>query len=71
MCGAQIPSALASRLQRVREDEATVVQIGIEWATAQGQALLEGGAPGIHFYTLNRSHSTRDIFRNLHQLKTV
>ena len=41
------------------------VEVGIEHATRQCHALLEGGAPGIHFYTLNRSLSTRKILASL------
>jgi methylenetetrahydrofolate reductase (NADPH) len=66
MCGATIPPALRERLDAVRDDEPAVIAAGIEWATAQGRALLEGGAPGIHFYTLNRSLSTRMVYQNLH-----
>jgi methylenetetrahydrofolate reductase (NADH) len=61
MCGASIPSSLRSLLAGAGEDDAAVTSIGIEWARDQCRALLEGGAPGLHFYTLNRSHSTREI----------
>jgi methylenetetrahydrofolate reductase (NADPH) len=65
MCGARIPEALRERLERVRDDEQAVIRTGIDWATEQCRALLEGGAPGIHFYTLNRSLSTRMVYLNL------
>ncbi len=61
MCGARIPEALAARLGRHREDAAAVMATGIEHAIVQCRGLLEGGAPGIHFYTLNKSHATRSI----------
>ena len=61
MCGASIPASLRELLAGVRDDDAAVTAIGIEWARDQCRALLEGGAPGLHFYTLNRSHSTREI----------
>jgi methylenetetrahydrofolate reductase (NADPH) len=65
MCGASIPAALRARLDRVRDDEQAVISTGIEWATDQCRALLAGGAPGIHFYTLNRSLSSRMVYLNL------
>ncbi|MCC2668308.1 MAG: 5,10-methylenetetrahydrofolate reductase [Armatimonadetes bacterium] len=65
MCGTRIPEALRERLERVRDDEQAVISAGIEWATDQCRTLLEGGAPGIHFYTLNRSLSTRMVYLNL------
>jgi len=61
MCGATIPASLRDLLAGVRDDEDAVSAIGIEWARDQCRALLEGGAPGLHFYTLNRSRSTREI----------
>ncbi len=61
MCGASIPDALWSRLDEVRDSEDAVVELGIRHATDQCKGLLDGGAPGIHFYTLNRSRSTRRI----------
>lgn len=65
MCGATLPSPLLDRLNPARDDAETVVNIGIEHATAQCRDLLEGGAPGVHFYTLNRSRSTRRILERL------
>lgn len=65
MCGAKIPPALLAELQDVDEKKETVAQIGIRYATAQCESLLKNGAPGIHFYTLNKSTSTRIILSNL------
>ena len=65
MCGASIPARLRATLDRAKEDDEAVICAGIEWATSQCEALLDGGAPGIHFYTLNRSHSARCVYLNL------
>ena len=65
MCGARIPDPLLAKLEAVAGDPEGVVEVGIEHATRQCRALLQGGAPGIHFYTLNRSLSTRTIVANL------
>jgi methylenetetrahydrofolate reductase (NADPH) len=65
LCGATIPAALHQRLEPARDESEAVVRIGIEHATAQCRELLAGGAPGIHFYTLNRSRSTRTILEML------
>lgn len=64
-CGATLPFKLAAELDRRREDPAAVLQLGVAHATSQCIDLLTGGAPGIHFYTLNRSHATKDIFSAL------
>ncbi len=61
MCGARIPEELHSRLARFQDDSSIVMAIGIEHAIRQCRRLLEAGAPGIHFYTLNKSHATRSI----------
>lgn len=63
--GGSIPAELDAELSRVDEDDDATLEIGIEWATAQCRELLEAGAPGIHFYTLNRSPATRRIHRAL------
>ncbi len=61
MCGAGIPEDLLARLRRYQDDPALVMATGIEHAIQQCRGLLEGGAPGLHFYTLNKSHATRSI----------
>jgi len=71
MCGARIPEALLDRLEAVQEDPEAVIRVGVEHATKQCRGLLEGGAPGIHFYTLNKSPVTAQIFRNLKALDLV
>jgi methylenetetrahydrofolate reductase (NADPH) len=65
LCGARIPSALGDRLEELGDDEAAVAEFGIEHATRQCQDLLRQGAPGIHFYTLNKARSTVRILENL------
>jgi methylenetetrahydrofolate reductase (NADPH) len=65
LSGASIPASLHAELQRCREDEAAVAALGIAQTTAQAVELLQGGAPGIHFYTLNQSPATRIILTAL------
>jgi methylenetetrahydrofolate reductase (NADPH) len=67
MCGATIPAALRQRLEPVADDPQAVLEIGVDWAWRQCEALLAGGAPGIHFYTLNRSLATQRIFERLQE----
>ena len=61
MSGAEFPRWLAERLEKVSHDPEAVRAVGVEVATELADNLLEGGAPGIHFYTLNRSTATREI----------
>jgi methylenetetrahydrofolate reductase (NADPH) len=61
MCGARIPQELSDRLHRVQDDPALVMATGIEHAIKQCRGLLDSGAPGLHFYTLNKSAATRSI----------
>ena len=65
LSGATLPAPLNAELQRVREDDAAVAALGIAQTTAQAVELLHGGAPGIHFYTLNQSPATRIILTAL------
>ena len=59
------PTELEARLRRVEHDDALTLEVGVEWATQQCQELLDRGAPGIHFYTMNKSPATRRVFENL------
>lgn len=68
MCGATIPEPLMSELDRLRDRPDAVLSLGVAHATAQCLELLQKGAPGIHFYTLNKSAATRTI---LTALRTV
>ncbi|MDX1658581.1 MAG: methylenetetrahydrofolate reductase [NAD(P)H] [Nitriliruptorales bacterium] len=65
LSGAEVPRSLADRLHEVEDDPAEVRRIGTETATELCQELLENGAPGLHFYTLNRSLATRTIYTTL------
>jgi methylenetetrahydrofolate reductase (NADPH) len=65
LCGARVPGALASRLDDLQDDEAGTVEFGIQYATRQCEELLRAGAPGVHFYTLNKSNPTIRILQNL------
>jgi len=65
MCGATIPSSLMVRLEAVQDNPESVYQIGIDHATEQCEELLKQGAPGIHFYTLNRSRATLSVLERL------
>jgi methylenetetrahydrofolate reductase (NADPH) len=65
LCGAKLPEAFLTRLEEFGDDDAAVVEFGIEYATRQCEELLRAGVPGLHFYTLNKAHSTVRIVRNL------
>lgn len=65
MCGSRIPAALGAKLDAIGADEAAATEFGIEYATKQCEDLLRNGAPGIHFYTLNKAHSTVEVVKNL------
>jgi methylenetetrahydrofolate reductase (NADH) len=65
MCGASIPGELERELNGRADDPEAVAELGVAYATLQCSDLLARGAPGIHFYTLNRSPSTRAILAAL------
>ena len=64
-CGATLPFKLAAELDKRRGDADAVAHLGVAHAAAQAMELLTGGAPGIHFYTQNRSNAARSIFSAL------
>ncbi|MDE2656820.1 MAG: methylenetetrahydrofolate reductase [NAD(P)H] [Verrucomicrobiota bacterium] len=65
MCGAKLPESFSSRLDELGDDADAVREYGIEYATGQCRELLERGAPGLHFYTLNKSKAVLQILANL------
>jgi methylenetetrahydrofolate reductase (NADH) len=65
LTGMALPAAVTDRLHAVEDDPAAVREVGIEIASELCDELLAGGAPGIHFITLNRSTATRQVYRNL------
>ena len=71
LCGATLPPSLHKELEAVQADLDKVTQIGIRFAAHQCEELLHKGAPGIHFYTLNKSRATREILEHLRHLRTT
>ena len=65
LSGAAMPAEVLEKIEPIRDDAAAVRATGIELATQLCRDLLEGGAPGLHFITLNRSKATREIFQTL------
>jgi methylenetetrahydrofolate reductase (NADPH) len=65
LSGAHVPAELSAELDAAGDDPERTLAVGVRWATRQCRDLLARGAPGIHFYTLNRSSATRDICAGL------
>ena len=65
LCGSRLPEPFLARLEALGDDDAAVTEFGIEYCTQQAEDLLRQGAPGLHFYTLNKAHSTVRILQNL------
>ena len=64
-CKSRVPAEIHAALDAVKDSEEKVKEVGIEIGTAMCKALLEGGAPGLHFYTLNLENVTNGILKNL------
>ncbi|MFM2081627.1 MAG: methylenetetrahydrofolate reductase [Verrucomicrobiota bacterium] len=65
LCGSKIPAKLAARLDALGTDDAASAEFGIEYATQQCAELIAQGAPGVHFYTLNKAPSCVRVVQNL------
>lgn len=68
LCGATIPMRLRLQLERYQRDPEAILELGVAHATVQCTELLSRGAPGIHFFTLNKSRATRMILTALRSL---
>ena len=64
-CGAEIPRWLRKKLESLGDDTASIKALGLDVATDLCARLLEGGAPGLHFYTMNQAGPTLEIWRRL------
>ncbi len=71
LSGAPLPEWIAQELQAVGDDPDEVRRLGVDLATQLCRDLLDAGAPGLHFYTLNRSPATREIYARLNPLTAV
>ncbi len=65
LSNASLPAELDEKLETYQDDPGKIYQVGIDFAIKQACDLLEGGAPGIHFYTLNKSRAAVDIFESI------
>ena len=61
LSGTDVPAELVARIEAVKEDKAAVRRIGLEAAVDMCCELLDSGAPGLHYYTLNRSRATTEL----------
>lgn len=67
MCGADIPRWMRKRLEGFGDDRASIQAFGLDLVSNLCQRLLDGGAPGLHFYTMNQSAPTLAILENTHR----
>jgi methylenetetrahydrofolate reductase (NADPH) len=65
MSGAKVPDELIHQMEPYQDNQSKIYQIGMDYAIRQCRDLLIMGAPGIHFYTLNKSRATVEIFETL------
>jgi methylenetetrahydrofolate reductase (NADPH) len=64
-CGARIPAAMAARMESFGDDAAAIREYGLDVVTGLCERLIEGGAPGLHVYTLNRANATLKLWQRL------
>ena len=68
MCGAEIPQWIRRRLESMGDDGASIRKFGLDVVARLCERLLEGGAPGLHIYTLNRANATMLLWQRLNRL---
>jgi len=68
--GAELPAEVVARLTAVADDPKAVRDVGIDIATELSLAVLDGGAPGLHFFTQNRSLATRSILQRVRSARS-
>ena len=69
LSGAALPQSVTDRINEVADDDDQVRRVGIKIGIELSEELLSRGAPGLHFFTQNRSRATREIYANLHQVR--
>jgi methylenetetrahydrofolate reductase (NADPH) len=65
LCGAKLPKAMVSGLEKFADNDEAAMHFGIDYATKQCAELLAAGVPGMHMYTLNKALSTTQVLKNL------
>jgi len=65
LSGTPLPAAVVARLEAVAGDPGAIREVGVQIATELSLRLLAEGAPGLHFYTMNRSPATLEVYANL------
>ena len=71
LCGAKLPDEFVSRLAEKEDDADWQFEVGVEFATAQVQQLIDAGVPGVHFYVLNKSQATAKVLENVSHVKAT
>jgi methylenetetrahydrofolate reductase (NADPH) len=69
LCGTSIPERLGAELQEIEDDRKAVKEFGVKYAVQQCKELLDGGAPGVHLYTLNKSFQVEQVVEQLRKSK--
>jgi methylenetetrahydrofolate reductase (NADPH) len=65
MCGAEVPKWVARRLESFGDDRESIREFGLDVVTGLCRRLVDGGAPGLHFYTLNGAQASKSICERL------
>jgi methylenetetrahydrofolate reductase (NADPH) len=69
LSGTPIPSAISTAFEKIKDDPDDVRKLGVELASKLCEELLAAGVPGLHFYTMNTSTATREIFAQIKDKK--